>query len=84
MSVQNPLGLAAGKISHHVVEEGDDQSDDDEQRGADATLRGREGLRVSDHPILLLFEPLFVQLRAHHLPNGLVVGVEPAELQRGR
>lgn len=72
-----------GGCSHHVVEEGDDQADENEGGGADATLSGRKGLRVSDHPVLLLFQPLPVQLGAHHLPNGLVVAVEPVELKQG-
>lgn len=81
--MQNPPRLEAGKGSHNVVEESEDQSKEDERGGADATLRGGEGLCISEHPILFLFEPLFVQLRAHHLANGLVVSVEPAELKQG-
>lgn len=65
------------------MEESEDQSDEDERGGADATRRGGEGLCVFEHPVLLICEPLFVQLRAHHLPNGLVVTVEPVQLKRG-
>lgn len=65
------------------MEESEDQSDEDERGGADATGRGGEGLCVFEHPVLLIREPLFVQLRAHYLPNGLVVTVEPVQLKRG-
>lgn len=65
------------------MEESEDQSDGDERGGADTTGRGGEGLCVFEHPVLLILEALSVQLRAHHLPNGVVVSVEPAQLKRG-
>lgn len=84
ISAQNPLRAQAGTGSHNVAEESKDQSHEEERGGADASLRGGEGLRVSEHPVLFLLEPLFVQLSAHHLANSLVVSVEPAELKQGR
>lgn len=75
--------MEAGKGSHDVVEESEDQSEEEERGGADTIGRGGEGLCVLEHPVLLFWEALFVQLRAHHLPDGLVVSVEPAELKGG-
>lgn len=69
--------------SHDVVEESKDQSYKNERGGADTTRRAREGLCVSEHPFLLFCELLSLQCRAHHLPDGLVVSVEPVELKGG-